>query len=167
MKRFLPSGVLLFSGILGFAAITAHSDQDVSKIPLKSDLREAALRKFFRDNNCPAERYAADFLREADYHHLDWRLLPSLSFVESGAGKRLKGNNMFGWANGDASFRNLGAGIHEVADALDHANAYKGKDLSGKLATYNRTAGYKALVLKVMNQIAPKAEIAGPAFASN
>ena len=165
MKRFLPSGVLLFAGILGFAAITAHSDQDVTKIKKKFDLREAILRKFFRDNDCPAEKYSAEFLREADYHHLDWRLLPSLSFVESGAGKQLKGNNLFGWANGGARFHSMTEAIHQVAEALDTARPYKGKDIFGKLSAYNQNDGYKSLVMNVMRQISPNSEVSGRTFA--
>src|SRR5258708_23673813 len=111
MKRFLHSGVVIFAGVLGIASANVHADQDVTKIRKKFDLREAILRRFFRDNHCPAETYAGVFVQEADAHGLDWRLLPSLSMVESGGGKHAPGNNLFGWANGKMLFGRFSGGI--------------------------------------------------------
>jgi hypothetical protein len=155
MKLFLPSGIMLFAGVLGIAAATAHADQDVTKIRKKFDLREALLRKFFSSNNCPAEHFAQIFVKEADDFGLDWRLLPSLSFVESGGGKYAKGNNLFGWANGKAAFESFGDAIHHVASYLALGKPYRGKDLEGKLLVYNHRTDYKALVTDVMRQISP------------
>lgn len=160
MKRFLPSGVMIFAGVLGIAAATMHAEEDATKIRKKFDLREAILRKFFVENHCPAERYAGVFVKEADAHGLDWRLLPSLSFVESGGGKHAKGNNLFGWANGKAAFENFADSIHEVASALAKGRSYRGKDLNGKLLAYNHHLGYKDLVTGVMRQISPEPLIA-------
>jgi len=155
MKRFLPSGVMIFAGVLGIAAATVHAEDDVTKVRRKFDLREAILRKFFNDNHCPAERYAADFVKEADNFGLDWRLLPSLSIVESGGGKHAKGNNPFGWANGQAAFASVGDAIHHVASFMALGKPYRGKDLNAKLFVYNPRTDYRALVTGIMRQISP------------
>ena len=44
------------------------------------------------------------FLEAADDYALDWRLLPSLSYVESTGGKAARNNNLFGWNSGRAQF---------------------------------------------------------------
>jgi hypothetical protein len=159
MKRFLPSGVMIFAGVLGIAAATVHAEEDVTKIRKKFDLREAILRKFFSDKHCPAARYAGLFVKEADDFGLDWRLLPSLSFVESGGGKTATGNNLFGWANGKAAFETIGDAIHHVAAVLALGKSYRGKDLDGKLLTYNHRTDYKALVTEIMRQISPTPQV--------
>ena len=50
----------------------------------------------------------------------------------------MKGNNLFGWDNGKQTFSNIGEAIHMVASTLAHGRAYRGKDIGGKLATYNQ-----------------------------
>src|SRR4051812_1039887 len=121
MKRFLQFGLVIAAGVLGIAAASASADQDVTVNRKKFDLREAVLRRFFKDNKCPAERFAGIFVAEADAHGLDWRLLPSLAFVETGAGKQARGNNLFGWANGKTRFTSISDAIHEVAAGLAEA----------------------------------------------
>ena len=160
MKRFLPSGIMLFAGVLGIAAAATHTDQDITKIRKKFDLRETVLRKFFRDKHCPAQDYTEVFLAEADAHNLDWRLLPSLAFVESGGGRTSKGNNLFGWGNGKQTFSSISEAIHTVATSLASGRVYRGKDTAEKLATYNKHSEYPAMVMGIMRQIAPNPEMA-------
>ena len=160
MKRFLQSGVVIFAGVLGIAAATMQADQqDVTKMRKKFDLREAILRRFFSENHCPAAEYAAVFIQEADDHSLDWRLLPSLSVIETGGGRHAPNNNLFGWANGMTSFESFTAAIHHVATFLEIGKPYRGKDLDGKLLAYNHRPDFKAVVMNVMRQIAPSQEI--------
>ncbi len=158
MKRFLPQGFIIFAGVLGIAA-TVHSDQDLSKSRKKFDLRETILRKFLKDRQCPAQEFTEMFIAEADAHGLDWRLLPSLAFVETGGGKAQKGNNLFGWANGKQKFASIGDAIHTVATTLAHGKAYRGKDTFGKLDAYNYGTDYKAMVLDIMRQISPRQQV--------
>ncbi len=146
---------MVFAGMLGIAAATAHAEQDVTKIRRKFDLREAMLRKFFNEYRCPAERFAGVFVSEADSHQLDWRLLPSLAVIETGGGRTAPGNNLFGWANGKTRFDSISEAVHTVAAALSFGSAYKGKDTSGKLKVYNQHADYGAKVAVLMNRIAP------------
>ena len=159
MKRFLPSGLFIFAGVLGIAAAAAHADQDVTNIRKKFDVREAILRKFFKQNRCPIEPYAGVFVAEADAYGLDWRLLPSLSLVESGGGKFARNFNLFGWANGKTSFESISDAVHHVAATLAIGKAYRGKTLEGKMATYNPNAGYHATVTAVMRKIYPTLQV--------
>jgi hypothetical protein len=160
MKRFLQSGVVIFAGVLGIATASVQPEPDVTKDRKKLDLRETILRKFLKSNHCPDEAYTGMFVSEADAHGLDWRLLPSISLVESGGGRTAKGNNLFGWANGKISFTSVGEAIHLVASALAHGRAYAGKDLRGKLAAYNQGPDYQAMVMDIMRQISPTQQVA-------
>lgn len=160
-KRYWKSGVVIaFAGVLGMTAGSANPAQDVTKARRKFDLRGAILRKFLHDNHCPEEQYADMFIAEADTHGLDWRLLPGISVIESGGGRTARGNNLFGWNNGKASFRSFGEAIHEVASSLSVARPYRGKDLRGKLAAFNsERADYSAAVLQVMQKIAARPQV--------
>lgn len=151
--KFLHSGLVLMAGVLGAATATGYTDFDVTKIHRKPDIRQSILRRFLKANHSPAESYAENFILEADAHHLDWRLLPSLAWIESGGGLRNRRNNLFGWANGASRFATAAEAIHHVAVALAEARPYKGKDLSGKLAAYNSAPGYRGLVTTVMERI--------------
>ncbi len=153
MKRILQSGIVIAAGILGFAAASAHADQDFTTTRKKFDLREAILRRFLKENHSPAENFAGVFVAEADAHGLDWRLLPSLALIETGAGKQSRYNNLFGWANGKTRFGSISEAIHEVATGLAEGRSYRNKDLLSKLHSYNRNRGYATLVTDVMARI--------------
>jgi hypothetical protein len=158
MKRFLQSGIVIFAGVLGITAATMQA-QDATKTSKKSDLREALLRRFFKENHCPAENYAGVFITEADEHGLDWRLLPILSLLETGGGRNAPGNNLFGWANGKTKFDSIATAIHHVAAFLEIGKPYQGKDLDGKLLTFNHRPEFRTLVLSMMRQLAPEAQL--------
>jgi len=121
----------------------------------RQDPRLDRLRKFFGEIHCPALNYAPAFLEAADLNALDWRLLPSISFVESTGGKAAPNNNFFGWDSGRAKFSSPAAAIEAVADRLAHAGLYLHKSLDQKLATYNPAAGYGRKVKSIMRRIAP------------
>jgi len=159
MRQFFPPGVIAFLGVLGIAAGSVQVEQAVVKVR-KQDPREVFLRKFLKDKGCPAQDFAEVFVAEADRHGLDWRLLPSLAFVESGGGKTSKGNNIFGWDNGRSSYISVHQAIHEVASSLSEARAYQGRSLLGKLASYNQSVDYAPMVLDVMRQIYPRPLVA-------
>lgn len=119
----------------------------------KEDPRTARLREFFCALRCPVKELAEDFVQAADDNQLDWRLLPSISVIESGGGKAFKNNNLFGWNNGEAPFITVRTGIHEVAFQLGKSNRYRNQDLSGKLHFYNPDPEYAGKVVGVMQMI--------------
>jgi hypothetical protein len=155
MKLF-QSGLVIVAGFLGAAAATGHADHNITKTHPKPDVRVGLLRHFLKEKQAPAARYAENFILEADTHGLDWRLLPSLAFVESGGGKHCRRNNLFGWDNGTSKFPSPVAAIHHVARALAEARPYKGKSTQEKLEAYNESPDYKVLVTRVMRRISPR-----------
>ena len=122
--------------------------------PCPSDTRCDALVKFFKKYGSPLGKYAGDFLLAADKHHLDWRLLPSISMVESSGGKYYSYSNVFGWNCGRARFRSISAGIHYVAAQFGTSSIYAGKDTRGILRQYNPArSAYPKKVMRFIEQI--------------
>ena len=144
--------------IFGMASLpVVLSPQQIHRTPApdyRHDPRYAALRQFFDKGSCPASRYADEFLDVADTYTLDWRLLPSISYVESTGGKAGRNNNIFGWDSGRAQFSTPAAGIYTVGYRLAHSGLYRQKSLDEVLATYNSEASYGRKVKSVMRRIA-------------
>ncbi len=155
MRKLLSSGLVLFAGVVSPIAVSPHQTPK-SPIPdYRKDPRFQSLRRFFEVADCPAKEYAHVFLQAADIYKLDWRLLPSISFVESTGGKAAQNNNIFGWDSGRAHFSSPMAGIHTVGFYLSHAAQYKRKSLDQLLATYNPNSDYARRVKSVMRRISP------------
>lgn len=155
MIKILSTGFVL-AGVVCTPAPVSHVQTTRTAPPdVRPDARLSALRSFFGKADCPALRYAEVFLEAADSYHLDWRLLPSISFVESTGGKFAHNNNFFGWDSGKASFRTPAEAIHSVGYSLSHSDGYKAKNLDTLLTRYNPNAEYVAKVKSVMKRIAP------------
>ena len=131
----------------------------VPESAVKPDLRTERLTSFFSKLHCPVIYLAQDFIEAADDNQLDWRLLPSISVIESGGGKAARNNNIFGWDNGNQIFPTLRAGINQVAFKLGKSALYRDRDSVGKLRLYNPDQSYVAKVLDVMNRISPIANL--------
>lgn len=155
MRKLLSGGLVLAGLVSVPAAVSTVAHIAPEKTDFQADSRTQTLRAFFEQADCPAAEVAAVFLEAAEDYNLDWRLLPSLSFVESGGGKAARNNNIFGWDNGRASFHSMAASIHRVGYKLSHGQFYKDKDLDGVLFAYNPRAGYAEKVKSVMRQISP------------
>lgn len=160
MRKLLSNGLAVFAGVVALPGPGAHADSakpataEHRNGPAK-DRRLAFLRAFFGQGNCPAAELSPIFLEAADMYALDWRLLPSLSFVETSGGKAARNNNLFGWDSGRAAFSSAAAGIRAVAASLANSARYRNKDIDGVLKTYNGNAGYGQRVKDVMRRIAP------------
>ncbi len=61
------------------------------------DPRVVALNKFLYDYHSPMTNNAETFIKEADKYGLDWRLLPSISGVESAFGNLIPAGTHNGW----------------------------------------------------------------------
>jgi hypothetical protein len=142
----------MFAGVLSLPAPGSFYGEQ--KAPV-ADHRLAKLKAFFEKSDCPAKEYSTDFLTAADRYALDWRLLPSISYLESSGGKSARNNNIFGWDSGRATFETARAGIEEVSYRLTHSLIYRSKNLDQLLAVYNPNAEYAEKVKSVMTQIAP------------
>lgn len=116
------------------------------------DPREEKLRQFFLRNNSPGAKYAKLFVQVADANNIDWKLLPTFAFIESGGGRVHKNNNIFGWNSGRARFRTIEDAIRFVGRALT-LGPYKGKTPAQTIQVYNVHARYHKLAGKVLNRI--------------
>lgn len=154
MRRILSSGLVMFAGVVSPVVVAHRPASQAPPADHRKDRRFEAIRKFFQKGNCPAQRYSAAFLEAADRYALDWRLLPSLSFIESTGGKQARNNNLFGWDSGRAQFASPTESIHRVGYRLAYSELYRDKDLDEMLATYNPNAEYAQKVKSVMHSIA-------------
>jgi hypothetical protein len=153
MRTRITPGLMLSAALL---AVPSSRDSvllyaEVSHY--QHDPRLLGLQQFFAERACPLESLAADFLVASDRNRLDWRLLPSISFVESGGGKEYRNNNVLGWDNCNRRFDTVREGIHHVADRLGTSTLYKDKGVDGILRTYNPRRSYTRLVKAVMRSI--------------
>jgi len=155
LRKLLSGGLVLFAGVIATPVdFSLKQARYVPKPEYRSDPRLASLERFFRRASCPALKYAKAFLEAADRYDLDWRLLPSISYVESSGGKSAPRNNLFGWDSGRAQFASPAASIHEVGYQLSYSALYRDKNTDGILATYNSNADYAERVKLVMRSIA-------------
>jgi hypothetical protein len=143
---------LLVGGLLGLPGVVGLSHQ-TPKATVDRDPRLRRLQEFFGQRDCPLREAAADFLIAADRNDLDWRLLPSISIVESSGGKDYRNNNVFGWDSCRESFSSVREGIHFVAAQLANSKKYKDKTLDNKLSTYNPFPDYPRRVKAVMHEL--------------
>lgn len=155
MRKIISSGLVVFAGCVSPIALSPRQGPKTEAPDYRKDPRFEVLRRFFEKAGCPAKAYSHVFLEAADHYHLDWRLLPSISFVESTGGKAAPNNNMFGWDSGKAHFASPTVGIHTVGYNLSHASQYRRKNLDQLLATYNPNSDYAQKVKSVMRRIAP------------
>jgi len=150
MKEFL-----LIAGLVAIPAAGSFP-QDFAGVRLDpNDPRLLRLQQFFTKCECPLVEAAADFLMAADQNALDWRLLPSISIIESSGGKAYRNNNVFGWDSGRLKFSTVREGIHFVAAQLSRSERYKNKTLEAKLLTYNPNPEYPHKVKAVMRALGP------------
>ena len=154
MKKMLSSG-LVFAGMLSSPVAVTIAETPDAASEYRNDPRLESLNKFFQKGACPAQVFSADFLRVADQNNLDWRLLPSISMVESGGGRDARNNNLFGWNGGKAIFTSVRAGIHDVAARLGNSKIYRDKGVDEILRIYNPDANYPGVVKSVMRRISP------------
>lgn len=142
----------VLAGLVLLPATSVSIDQPE---PARVDPRLTLLRTFFLQRDAPIVHLAEDFLRAADQHGLDWRLLPSIAMVESSGAKHYRNNNIFGWNNGRVRFRSIHSSIYEMALSMSSMRCYRGKSLDGVLWTYNPIPGYNTRIKNEMRAIDP------------
>ncbi len=149
--RFL-AGVVI-SGLAFFVPSIHGAPLDCSQ-----DDRCSMLKSFFKKHGSPLHSQAEAFLKAADEHKLDWRLLPGIAMVETSGGKHGRPNNVFGWNSGRTGFKSVEAGIQYVASRLATSPIYRGRSALGILPKYNPArANYPSTVIRFMLQLAPDA----------
>jgi hypothetical protein len=155
MKKAISKTVVVAAGLLA-ATRPANPVIRVDQAVQPEDPRSEKIRYFFAGMNCPAQSLAADFVQAADQNDLDWRFLPSISFIESTGGKAYKNNNILGWDNAETRFRSINEGIYLVASRLRRSKIYKNRCLTDKLRLYNSSPEYHAKVRGTMQRLGPR-----------
>jgi hypothetical protein len=158
MRKILSSG-LVFAGMLSNPIAVTNAETPDTASEYRNDPRLDTLNRFFQKGACPAQDFSAEFLRVADENNLDWRLLPSISIVESGGGREARNNNLFGWDGGKAIFVSVRAGIHDVAARLGNSKIYRDKGVDEILRIYNPDTNYPGVVKSVMRRISPSEKL--------
>lgn len=153
MKFVVNKGFVLAAALAASAQIASPTQAE-----RKLDARAERLKAYLEAKQCPISGLAGDFVAAADRHDLDWRLLPSISMVESTGGKYQRNNNIFGWDNGNRRFASVRHGIHSVARQLGQGRHYRHKSLDRVLRTYNPNPAYAERVKAVMKQLNPTSD---------
>lgn len=124
----------------GAFASEAGSSAMLSSRQVKDlDKRVEKLELYLASHNSPLAPYAPVFVENADKYGLDWRLVASISGVESTFGKFLPANsyNAYGWNGGNYYFKNWEDGIETVSKTLREKYINKwGADNLYKIAPY-------------------------------
>jgi len=152
--RTVSKSVVVLVGLLAVHSATS-TGQELSPPNYDTDPRLQKLKSFFQELDSPAMWRAEVFLAAADRHGLDWRLLPSISIVESGGGRAYMNNNILGWDSCRTSFPSVEAGIDLVAAQLSQSTFYRDKDLDEKIAAYNPNSSYPRRVKSLMERLGP------------
>lgn len=169
MKNYLL-GFLLIS-VLSFpvnaqAQIVNSTNTQIVEIEAKPiDKRAQILKSYLAKHNSPLENSAQDFIDAADKHGLDWKLVVSISGVESTFGKRIPGGhdplytsyNGWGWGvYGDnvLKFKSWKEAINTISKGLKENYVDKGYTeplIMNKKYAASQTWGVK--VMYFMNEI--------------
>lgn len=130
--------------ILSSKACIASSQEAESSAVLKSmevneaefDYRIYTLKKFLTKYGSPLSPYSAEFIAQADYYRIDYRIVPAITGVESTFGKRIPNGsyNAYGWANGKYSFTCWPDSIEVVTKTLKNKYIDKGAVSIEKIA---------------------------------
>ena len=88
----------------GAFAYSKASASSAKLTPISSELipdnRALVLREYLERHNSPLAAYAGTFVSSADKYNLDWRLVASISGLESGFGIHIPENSYNGWGWG-------------------------------------------------------------------
>jgi hypothetical protein len=161
INRLVSTKVVVFAGLLSLPVASPQDDKLAPARTTAEDPRFGLLRSFFEKYQSPAAKYVNDFLTAADENSLDWRLLPSISIIESGGGKAGVKNNIFGWDSCRQGFASVPHGIRKVAEQLSKSDLYRHKDTDGILRLYNPYPDYGSRVRAVMRSLGPVTVPAG------
>ncbi len=128
MKKFISCILIAAALFLKNAGTVYAQNYEVSssasiKRPIGNfefDYRIASLEKFLAKFNSPLTPFASDFVQMADFYGIDYRLVPSISGVESTFGKFIpfESYNAYGWANGNYKFKSWPDSIEIVTRTL-------------------------------------------------
>ena len=131
--------------------------------PLVANPRVRILKAYFAKYKSPLVENASDFVEAADYYGVDWRLLPSITGVESTFGKFTPGNEKYpsynGWGWGVYGtqalyFKSWREGIFTVTQGLKENYINLGLDTPFKMnRKYAASPSWGGKVTYFMNDL--------------
>lgn len=138
MKNILKQVFLvsLFSLLVSFPASALEAGSSAVVQNPTQDERIPKLHAFLKSYHSPLSDYASVFIKAADKYGVNWKLVPSISGVESTFGKAIPYNsyNAYGWAGGEYYFNSWEDSI-EIVNRTLRANYYnRGIDTVEKIA---------------------------------
>lgn len=150
----VPVATLLLTTIIIEGHLKAQLTEKMAKsgitykIEYRSVDKAEVLEKFFDKYNSPLKPYAKDFVRVADMYNMDYKLLPSISCIESSCGKKLipGSNNPFGWGiygNKVTTFDSYPQAIETVGKGLNENYITKGYDTVEEIAPIYTPPAYQ------------------------
>ena len=163
MKRFLPSGIMIFAawGPRGLPLPQRRRNRMLQNRAKSSTCGNLILRRFLKRSPLSGRAIRSGF-RKGKPIATAWTGASCPVFPSwNPAGVSTPGEiTIFGWANGKSTFDSIGEAIHHVAEVLFRWPGVPGQlDLEAKLHTYNHNIDYKTLVMNVMRQISPTPEL--------
>lgn len=164
MKKIL---IIINFMLLPFAVLASTTDTSTEdskmnfRVEYKKVDRKEALTKFFKRYNSPLIDNVDKFIEVADIYGIDYRLIPSISCMESTCGKVLikDSYNPFGWGIYGTNviyFKNYDEAIKVVGEGLNKGYFAKGYDTVEEIApiyTPPNHYNWKNGVTFFMNQI--------------
>lgn len=128
--------------------------------PVKTDNRVRILKDYLIKQNSPLVDSAKTFVEEADKNKLDWKLVVSISGLESSFGKRIPVNSYNGWGWGvygnnvirfsswDEAIRTVSRGLRE-----NYMNKWGAKDIYSIGRIYAASPTWAQRVIYFMNNL--------------
>jgi hypothetical protein len=164
MKKIIIISILMVIQFLTIFQTQAWDSKDKSvtfEVEFKKVNRKEALEKFFEKYNSPLKDNADTFIMVADTYNIDYRLIPSISCMESTCGKFLiEGSyNPFGWGiygNNVIYFKDYNEAIETVGNGLNKGYFAKGYNTVEKIApiyTPPNSTNWRNGVTFFMNEI--------------
>lgn len=131
------------------------------EVEFKQVNRKKALEGFFNKYNSPLKGNVDKFIEVADRYKIDYRIIPSISCMESTCGKFVIKDtyNPFGWGiygNNAIYFKNYDEAIEVVGEGLNKGYFAKGYDTVEEIApiyTPPNSTNWKNGVSFFMNEI--------------
>lgn len=139
------------------SATSAALTPEVMPIRKATDIRVTALEFIFAKYHSPLLPYAKVYVEMADKYGVDWKLLPSISGLESTFGKALLSgtHNAYGWGGGTIYFKSWEDGIETINRALkeNYMGKWKATDVWSIGHIYAASPTWAVRVNHFMNEI--------------
>lgn len=124
------------------SAVSVSTEDEIKKEKIQN------IKNFLEKRNSPLAKYAEEFVLAAEHWNIDYRLVASISIVESGGGKtNFRPFNAWGW--GKYGFENWEDGIWSVTKGLSTGYVSKGLDTPLEIAKVYCPPSYSSWAMKV------------------